>query len=243
MESQLHDNLLRQQIDYYRARAHEYDEWFFRRGRYDRGPELNQRWFDQIEEVQRALDEFRPAGRVLELACGTGLWTQRLLDHAHCITAVDAAPEMLALNHQRVQSSRVRYVHADLFRWRPVEQYNVVFFSFWLSHVPPRRFKKFWELVRLSLEPDGRVFFLDSLHEPTSTAVDHDVPDPRDIIVSRRLNDGRTFQICKVFYQPDELSTMLDHIGWQTQVRRTTDYFLYGQAAPRNVDKPVTAER
>lgn len=235
MANDIHDSLLRQQIDYYRARAHEYDDWFFRRGRYDRGEQLNQRWFDQVEQVQRALDEFRPAGRVLELACGTGLWTERLLDHAQYITAIDASPEMLALNHQRLRSNRVRYVHADLFHWRPVEQYNVVFFAFWLSHVPPRRFKRFWELVRLALEPDGRVFFIDSLYEPTSTARDHKLGGPDDTIASRRLSDGRTYQIVKVFYQPDELSAHLDRIGWQAQTRRTEDYFLYGQAAPDRV--------
>lgn len=235
MTNDIHDNLLRQQIDYYRARAHEYDDWFYRRGRYDRGQDVNRRWFDQVEQVQRALDEFRPAGRILELACGTGLWTERLLDHAQHITAVDASPEMLALNRQRLQSSQVRYLHADLFHWQPDEQYNVVFFGFWLSHVPPRRFKRFWELVRSALEPDGRVFFVDSLHETTSTARDHELPDPRETIASRKLNDGRTFQIVKVFYKPEELSQSLDSLGWHAQVRHTEDYFLYGQAEAERV--------
>lgn len=33
-------SLLHHQIAYYRARATEYDEWFYRQGRYDRGPEV-----------------------------------------------------------------------------------------------------------------------------------------------------------------------------------------------------------
>lgn len=235
MAGDIHDQLIRQQIDYYRARAHEYDDWFYRRGRWDRGETLNQNWFEQIEQVQRALDAFRPAGRVLELACGTGLWTQRLIEHAQYITAVDAAPEMLALNRQRLQSDHVRYVHADLFTWRPSERYNAVFFAFWLSHVPPRRFRRFWELVCSALEPDGRVFFVDSLYEPTSIARNHSLPDPRDTVACRQLNDGRSYQIIKVFYQPEELSTALERIGWQAQVRRTQDYFLYGEAAPERL--------
>ena len=36
------DPILQEQIDYYRARAAEYDEWFNRQGRYDRGPQANQ---------------------------------------------------------------------------------------------------------------------------------------------------------------------------------------------------------
>lgn len=65
-----HD-VLRQQVDYYRARASEYDEWFLRQGRYDRGPELNTLWFGEVETVVAALDAFGPRGDVLELACGS----------------------------------------------------------------------------------------------------------------------------------------------------------------------------
>jgi hypothetical protein len=42
-------SILRQQINNYIARSSEYDEWFLRRGRYDRGPELNRKWFAEIE--------------------------------------------------------------------------------------------------------------------------------------------------------------------------------------------------
>ena len=91
-DSSKHESLLREQIAYYRAR--EYDEWFLRQGRYDRGPELNRRWFDEVAEVRQALAAFNPTGHVLELACGTGLWTEPLLRQAARITAVDASPEV-----------------------------------------------------------------------------------------------------------------------------------------------------
>ncbi|MBX6342304.1 MAG: class I SAM-dependent methyltransferase, partial [Thermomicrobiaceae bacterium] len=42
--------------EYYRERAAEYDEWFYRQGRYDRGPEANARWFAEADEVAAALD-------------------------------------------------------------------------------------------------------------------------------------------------------------------------------------------
>jgi hypothetical protein len=67
--------LLAEQTRYYRERAGEYEDWWYRRGRYDRGADVNARWFAEIAEVQDALERFQPAGRVLELACGMGLWT------------------------------------------------------------------------------------------------------------------------------------------------------------------------
>jgi demethylmenaquinone methyltransferase/2-methoxy-6-polyprenyl-1,4-benzoquinol methylase len=221
---------LAQQIDYYRSRAAEYDQWFNREGRYDRGPELNARWFSEVEIVAAALERFRPAGDVLELACGTGLWTERLARHATRLTAVDASPEMLELNRQRLGSREVEYLQADLFTWEPPRQFDIVFFSFWLSHVPEERFEPFWALVRRALRPDGRVFLLDSRHEPTSTAVDHQLPDPTSPMMTRRLNDGREFQIYKIFHEPAALETRLQSLGWSAEICATPTYFLYGTA-------------
>src|SRR3954469_20073525 len=145
-----HD-LIEQQKDYYSARAGEYDEWFQREGRYDRGPEHRARWFAEVDEVRAALERFRPAGRVLELACGTGWWTEQLVRFADSVTAVDASDEVLGLNRLRVGDAKVRRERADIFAWRPDAAYDVVFFSFWLSHVPPERFDGFWARVREAL--------------------------------------------------------------------------------------------
>ena len=49
---------------------------------------------------------FGPAGEVLELACGTGLWTVELARHAASITAVDASPEVLEINRSRLREAR-----------------------------------------------------------------------------------------------------------------------------------------
>ena len=223
------DELLRQQIAYYRARAPEYDEWFLRRGRYDRGPETNARWFEEVAMVRTALDRFRPAGDVLELACGTGLWTEQLLATAGCITAVDAALEALELNQQRLHSPKVEYAQVDLFSWRPKERFDVVFFGFWLSHVPPQRFESFWRFVTDALKPGGRVFFVDSKFDPTSAARDHTLVDPVPGEALRRLNDGREFRVVKIFYARDELQERLLRLGWNATVSETPHYFIYGE--------------
>lgn len=80
-------------------------------------------------ELTAALDAFRPAGSVLELACGRGAWTSQLLRHATDVTAVDASPEMLAIAATRAGSERVRFIQADLFAWEPDRRYDVVFWN------------------------------------------------------------------------------------------------------------------
>jgi SAM-dependent methyltransferase len=221
---------LLEQLEYYRARAGEYDEWWLRRGRYDRGKDLNARWFRDIDELNNALAAFGPAGRVLELAGGTGIWSERLLEYADRLTVVDGSREMLAINEARLGSSRATFVNADLFSWRPQERFDVVFFSFWLSHVPDSEFEGFWSFVRSCLAPDGRVFFIDSLRMPASTSTDQPLAD--GTMTERRLNDGRTFRIFKIYYDCTALERRLSRLRWRAAVNETSEYFLYGAAAP-----------
>lgn len=123
------DALLAEQVAYYRARAPEYSETAI--------PELPTGELTRTrDDLIAAFDKFRPRGHVLELACGPGTWTPELLRHADSVTAVDAAPEMLRIAAGKVRDERVRFVQTDLFAWQPRRRYDVVFFGFWLSHVP-----------------------------------------------------------------------------------------------------------
>jgi demethylmenaquinone methyltransferase/2-methoxy-6-polyprenyl-1,4-benzoquinol methylase len=227
-------NALRKQLDYYRARAAEYDQWWLRQGRYDRGATLNAQWFSEAAVVSSALSSLAPLGRVLELACGTGIWTEQLLPLATGVTALDGAAETLAFNARRLCSSRVRYIEADLFQWQPSEQFDTVFFGFWLSHVPPERFAGFWRLVRSCLAPEGRVFFVDSRPEQAATAIDQQSSKTETIRQRRRLNDGRWFQIYKIYYNPDRLTKHLRMLGWRFDIRQTERYFIYGSGCLQN---------
>ncbi len=148
------DRLLAEQAAYYGALAPDY---------LDQGLDL-----PGGDELAEALEAFRPAGSVLELACGPGVWTGQLLRHATEVTAVDASPEMLAVAAARVGGERVRFIQADLFSWKPDRRYDVVFIGFWLSHVPLERFESFWSLVADGLKEDGRVFFADDAYRTGS---------------------------------------------------------------------------
>lgn len=209
------DPLLAEQIAYYRAIAPEYEDHAIP------GPGAS--------ELTAALDAFCPAGRVLELACGPGAWTERLLRHAASVTAVDAAPEMLARARARVGEERARFVQADLFTWRPDRRYQVVFFGFWLSHVPLDRFESFWSLVADCLEPGGRVFFVDDGYRTPDELIEGESSST----IRRRLNDGSAFRAVKVPHRPTDLEDRLRRLGWCITVTPTTAgpfYWGAGQA-------------
>jgi demethylmenaquinone methyltransferase/2-methoxy-6-polyprenyl-1,4-benzoquinol methylase len=216
MDEATAQRLIDEQQRYYRARAPEYDEWWQRSGAYDRGPHENAQWRADIEEVERAVEAFAPRGAVLELAAGTGLWTRHLVRHADSLTAVDAAPEALALNRARVGDD-VDFVLADIFEWAPPRRYDACFFGFWISHVPAPRFAEFWQLVERALVPDGRVFFVDT--QPPSMGWSTVELDGE--VARRRLNDGREFEIVKRYYDPSVLQQELAELGWALDVRTT----------------------
>jgi demethylmenaquinone methyltransferase/2-methoxy-6-polyprenyl-1,4-benzoquinol methylase len=222
-------NLLQSQLEYYRARANEYDEWFLRRGRYDRGPELNNRWFSEIAELRDWLASRGDLGDVLELAAGTGLWTEPLVRQSRSIHCIDAAPETLDVNRTRLgrQQDRITYEVADIFQWRPSRRFNTVFFGFWHSHVPDEQFVAFWKLVDEALSAGGQALIVDSLADPTSTALDHTIE--RGGEVTRRLNDGRQFRIVKRFWEPTTLVDRLTAMGWEVSLQTTANYFLYAR--------------
>ena len=221
--------ILDEQQAYYRERAPEYDEYFLRRGRYDEGPERNQQWFAEGEEIRSVIASLTPRGDVLELAAGTGWWTPELVKHARRVTALDGAPEALAINRKRVPvGAQIDYVVDDIFTWTPDRAYDAVFFGFWLSHVPPSLFETFWARVRGYLKPGGRALFVDSL-QPSTAAVRAKEKGKAEVTV-RRLNDGREFRVVKIFYEPAALEARLRGLGWDAEVRATANYFVWGSA-------------
>jgi 2-polyprenyl-3-methyl-5-hydroxy-6-metoxy-1,4-benzoquinol methylase len=225
------DDLLAEQLAYYRSRAAEYDDWWERRGRYDRGDEATARWLRERAEVFDKLDQVSLRGDILELAAGTGIWTDRLVRTARTVTVVDASPEMIRINRPRLggAAASVSYTIADLFEWTPSRRYDAVVFCFWMSHVPESRLEAFFRMVNDGLRPAGRLFFVDGKREPTSTAVDHELPRNREEeVMVRRLNDGTEFRIVKIFRKPSDIERRARTQGLAVSVGETDTFFQYG---------------
>lgn len=229
------DRLLAEQVAFFRGRAGQADDWWEGRFEDDLSEPFRTAWRADAEQLRKALEAFAPHGEVLELAAGTGVFTGELLRHGAQVTAVDAAPEALAINRARHGSDRVSYIEADLFAWVPPRRFDAVCFSFWISHVPTERWAGFWALVDQALVPGGRVWFCDNAHPDHATA--HGPAAARGHLGSvdrdqehqeRRLPDGRSFQTVKRYWQPAELADDLAGLGWQATVRTTGWAFLYG---------------
>lgn len=223
-----------EQIRYYDDRAPEYEDLWYRRGRHDGGPAFNSAWFKETAIAESAVDAAATSGSVLEIGCGSGLWTRRLAPPAARYVAVDASPRMLALNRARFGGDHVEYVLADAFSWTPPrgERFDLIFLGFFLSHIPPEWFGRWWRRMEAWLATNGRVAFVDDAAAPGRPNPDDRLPDGPRYAHRRRLGDAE-YVIVKVFYEPEELERALATAGWHADVRSTGVHLLYGTATPQ----------
>jgi len=198
----LNNPILEEQIEYYRARAQEYDESIT----------------GAIELLMPAKDLLLKLGTfesILELACGTGIWTEVLLQMGNHVTAVDAALEMLAIARNKLGVERIIYQQTDLFQW--------VFFANWLSHVPPDGLDHFLEKVRRTVNPGGRFAMIDQC----VPSMDDQRIAKDDIYALRPVEDGRHFTIVKAFYDVDTLEQKFEALGFEVSVDKFTETFFF----------------
>ncbi|MCG7209812.1 class I SAM-dependent methyltransferase [Streptomyces arenae] len=197
------DALLAEQMAYYAAGAAEYDRQYAE--------------YEALQKLLAVVDDLPIGGDVLELACGTGQWTLRLAERVRSVTAVDASPKVLAIARTRTASPTVQFREADLFEWQPPRRYDVVFFAFWLSHVPPTRLADFWNTVATALAPGGKAIFIDD--GPAAATYEKVLANQPTPTALRRLNDGSQYRIVKVFHDAQTLTDELTAQAWSVRIR------------------------
>jgi SAM-dependent methyltransferase len=216
-------------LAYYEARAPEYDDWYLRRGRYERGPVHDAAWNAELDVAGRWLDALPIQGEIVELAAGTGWWSPLLASKGE-LSMYDGASAPLDRARERLVAHRLRaHLHVRDAWAEPDRPVDALFTGFWLSHVPRERLDAFLGLARRWLKPGGIYAFIDSRPDPQSSAIDH--PTPADDASIRRLDDGREFTVVKVYYEPAELEAALARAGFEAaSVTTTGRFFLTGSA-------------
>lgn len=194
-------DILAEQVDYYRRRAGEYDRTAY--------PDLE----SAKARIDRVVATLAPRGRILELACGTGMWTRALAEHSADVTALDASAEPIEIARARCPG-HVRFALADLFTWRPSERYDVVFLGFFLSHVPTARLDDLLATVTSAVAPGGRLLFVDEHAGYPNKEEWSEQPE----IAIRQTTDGAHHRMVKVYLDPDDMRTRLGRLGWTTSV-------------------------
>jgi len=143
---------------------------------------------------------------ILEVACGTGFWTQKLAQRARSIVATDAAPEMLAIARSRQYPRfNVELVLDDAYLLEKVRDgFDGGFHFQWISHVPRSRLPAFLALFHRKLSPGATVVFGDNNDQGTD-------PDSEgNLYQERTLPDGSRHCVVKNWLTPQELRALLE---------------------------------
>jgi ubiquinone/menaquinone biosynthesis C-methylase UbiE len=204
-------------LDYYGRRAAEYERIYQK-------PERQ----EDLKHLHRMVPAFFKGANVLEVACGTGYWTEAIAHSVRSIRATDFSPEVLDVaRHKAYPAGRVIFEVANGFNLSPVKgRFDAGFAGFWWSHVPRDDQQAFLEGFHACLEPGSRVLLLDNRFvEGSSTPISR-TDDRGNTYQVRTLDDGSTHEVLKNFPSLEELHAAVDRAAVDVAVTELP-YFWY----------------
>jgi SAM-dependent methyltransferase len=181
---------------YYANRAYEYDKTYLR-------PERQK----DIKKLHKLLKNLLSGHIVLEVACGTGYWTKTIASVSKFITAVDINDIVLQIAKNRgIPSDKVIFVQDDVYSLNKIQNnFSAGFAGFWWSHVLKSKIKGFLALFQSKLQSDALVVFLDNRRVERSSTPISRIDRDGNTYQTRKLEDGREYEILKNFPTKEEI--------------------------------------
>jgi demethylmenaquinone methyltransferase/2-methoxy-6-polyprenyl-1,4-benzoquinol methylase len=163
--------------------------------------------------------------RVLEIACGTGYWTEVLARSAASVTAVDINEEVLDV--ARAKSLNATFHRADVYALPELQQkFDAGLAAFWWSHIPKARLRSFLTDFHRSFAPGATIMFIDNVYvEGSSTPISRTDAEG-NTYQTRKLDDGSTHEVLKNFPSAEDLRSALDGLARELSVELLTYYWL-----------------
>lgn len=201
---------------YYAARSPEYEKV------YDK-PERQR----DLARIAHLIQDVFWGKSVLELACGTGWWTQQMAITAQSVVATDINDAMLDIARRKAYpAANVTFQRDDVFKTRLSGSFDGVFAGFFWSHVPSQRLDEFLQQTFARVRPGGVAVFLDNRMVPGSSTPIHHTDNHGNTYQLRRLQDGTTHLVLKNFPDPSFLSEILSNHSVQPAVCLLDHYWL-----------------
>ena len=191
-------------VRYYARRAQEYDRVY-----------TMPRWQADLATLHERIPALCAGRRVLEVACGTVYWTERIGRTAATVEACDTNDETLAIARARPgMSARVRLVRRDAYAPSaepPLCDAGLA--ALWLSHVDRARMTEFLDAFHSYLLPGSPVLMFDERDTPVRPVLASRADGAGNRYEMRRLADGERFEIIKNFFDEGEMRGLLARYG------------------------------
>ncbi|MCK5131459.1 MAG: class I SAM-dependent methyltransferase [Candidatus Sabulitectum sp.] len=182
-------------VEYYRLQAKDYhNKYYTGNSQSDMAvkPEI-----ELLQNTFRGLD-------VLEIACGTGFWTEIVAESANSILATDANPSMIAEAEKRLfHLSNVSFSDADAYSLSDVTgKFTGAFAVLFWCHIPRQRIREFLIALHDKLAPGSSVVFIDQLED--SDVKTHQRDKHGNMIAGRKAA-GKEFCVVKNIPEKQQL--------------------------------------
>ena len=224
--------------EYYARRAAEYERVYQK-------PERQA----DLRRIEALVSTAFPGARVLEVACGTGYWTQFIARSAGHVLATDVSPEVLAVAGQKDYGAcQVERVRSDAYSLANVPAgFDAGFHGFWWSHVPVERVAEFLSTFHAKLRPNAKVVMIDNRYVEGSSTPLSRRDDRGNTYQLRTLADGSGHEVLKNFPSPDDLTRALAPLTVAPTIRQlayywTAEYRTPGDVCGKRFQEPNTIQ-
>lgn len=192
-------NLIDEMNQYYRTRAPWHDEY------------LSYTSNAQMEKLLGPFIEFFEDNilnqDILEIACGTGNWTQVLAKRARYVLATDVADSMIEIARKKpYQNNKVKFIIANAYTLKRVEgPFTCAFAADWFSHIPKSSVRPFLKVLHSKLAKGARVVLVDMMYRDHPDLSGYHSDEEGNLIKRRKLPNGQKFDVVKNYPTKEEL--------------------------------------
>jgi ubiquinone/menaquinone biosynthesis C-methylase UbiE len=188
-------------IAYYSARAREYENI------YHRDDPVRQA---ELAKLGTELDYAVTSKSVIELACGTGYWTERIDRVTTSVLAVDASTEMLEMAGTKKLSQNVEFLQKDVLKIGYLNRhFDAAVANFWISHVPLDLLPDHIQDIANLLRAEGVLFIADNVYQPGVGGEFTGSEGELDTYKVRTNSDGSTWKVLKNYHTRSQLEALL----------------------------------
>jgi demethylmenaquinone methyltransferase/2-methoxy-6-polyprenyl-1,4-benzoquinol methylase len=208
---------------YYARRAAEYERIYAK-------PERQA----DLRALEARIRKMLAGRKVLELACGTGYWTDVFAAQAAQVTALDLNEEVLEIARSKTNAVKVQFVRGSAYEIPDFGRtHDALFAGHWWSHVPLDGLDEFVQTATRAVAPGALIAFFDNRYvEGSSTPISrHDAQG--NTYQARKLDDGSSHEVLKNFPQASELIQRASRHGWGAHVELLPHYWLLTWWAPK----------
>ena len=196
-------------------------------------------------ELALAMRQALRGRRVLEIACGTGVWTRLIVDVAASVLATDASPRILArakklvCHGKEIPVGRMRFLLLDAYDLGSAPgEFDAALAINWFQHVPCTRHAEFLDVLHKKLRR-GATVFIGTSHRSEKWRADLFRPSGEpDYYSTRARPDGSQYKVIDNLFSKEELGRIFAPVAKRLHFRSAQAYFwiMYKTANGKEVN-------